>query len=310
MSENYTFDQLRQELLFLYEAGTYADALNLVNAKAASFPEQLARTTFWKMCLLSLNGRLDEALSTFRQGLDHGVWWAESQFVDTDLDPLRDLPQFKELVAGSVQRWEKERKNMKREHILVLPDAPSSAPCPLIIALHGRNGNKESNLEYWEVARQMGWAILSPQSTQPLFPNSYCWDDPLIGVQDILFHLENTLNAYKVDRERIGIGGFSQGSGMAICTAFHPETHIRGFIGVGTWWADLETIKALTVPTMSLRCYFITGEKDHALKRAKEIQSVLKANGIACKEEVHPDLGHEFPANFEKSFRQAIDFIF
>jgi hypothetical protein len=83
--------------------GKYAAALELVEKNEPDFPEQAARTTFWKMCLLSLEGRLDDALSTFRQGLEDGMWWHESQFIDTDLDPLRDLPEFKELVARSVQ---------------------------------------------------------------------------------------------------------------------------------------------------------------------------------------------------------------
>ena len=144
---------------------------------------------------------MNAALSIFRKGLDDGLWWAESQFNDTDLDPLRDLPEFKKLVVESVQRWEQERTQIKRDHVLLLPDASRLEPYPLLVVLHGRNGNKESNLRHWEAARQKGWAILSPQSTQPLFPGSYCWDDLLAGVQDILFHLENTLKAYKIDRE-------------------------------------------------------------------------------------------------------------
>ena len=310
MSDRDAFDKLRSEMMGLYEAGDYTTARELIQTSEQDFPEMSARIMFWKMCLLSLEGHLDDALFTFRSGLDKGLWWAEAQFNDTDLDPIRDLPEFKKMVVKSVQRWEQERTKIEPEHVLLLPDVPRSDTYPLLIALHGRSGNKESNLEYWEVAKHKGWAILSPQSTQPLFPGSYCWDDPLAGVQDILFHLENALNAYEIDRERIVIGGFSQGSGMAIYAALHSEALINGFIGVGTWWADLDSIKTLAVPPMSLRCYFITGERDYSLERAKEIQSVQKTNGIPCKEEIHPELGHEFPADFEKSFMRAVDFIF
>jgi len=262
------------------------------------------------MCLFSLEGQLSEALSAFRSGLDEGLWWAGSQFDDKDLDPLRDLPEFKKLVVKSVERWEQERKNINPEHVLIIPDVPRSDAYPLLIALHGRNGNKESDLDYWEVAKHEGWAILSPQSRQPLFPGSYCWDDPLAGVQDILFHLENTLNAYKIDRERMVIGGFSQGSGMAIYTALQPEVSASGFIGIGTWWPETDSLASRAQSQRQVRGYFITGKKDHTLERAIEIQSVLRTNNIAIKEEVHADLGHEFPADFEKSFSQAVEFIF
>lgn len=310
MSDRDAFNKLRSNMMDLYEAGEYAAARELVLANEEAFPEMAARITFWKMCLFSLEGKLDEALSTFRSGLSDGLWWAESQFNDTDLDSLRDLPEFKKLVAKSVQRWEQERTKIKPEHVLLLPDALRSDSHPLLIALHGRNGNKESNLEHWEVAKHKGWAILSPQSTQPLFPGSYCWDDPITGAQDILFHLENTLNAHEIDRERIIIGGFSQGSGMAIYTALQPEVPARGFIGIGTWWPETDSIASLAKSQKQVRAYFITGKKDHTLERAKEIQSVLRTNNISIKEEVHNDLGHEFPADFEKSFTRAVDFIF
>lgn len=310
MSDRDAFNKLRSDMVDLYRAGDYTTARELVQANEKSFPEMSARITFWKMCLFSLEGHLDKAISTFRSGLNDGLWWAESQLNDTDLDPIQELPEFKKLVVESVQRWEQERKKIKPEHVLILPDASRSDAYPLLIALHGRNGNKESNLEYWEIAKNEGWAILSPQSTQPLFPDSYCWDDPMTGVQDILFHLENALDTHKIDMERIVIGGFSQGSGMAIYTALHQEVGIRGFIGVGTAWNDLDSIDFLAKSVEMLRCYFISGKNDFTLERSREIQAVLEVNGIACKEEFHPELGHEFPADFGKSFTRAVDFIF
>jgi predicted esterase len=310
MSNGYTFDQLRQELMQLYNAGDYAAALKLVNAEARSFPEQSARITFWKMCLFSRDGCLTEALSVFRQGLDNGLWWAESQFLDSDLDPLRDLPEYKELVAESVQRWEQGRRQVKREHLLLLPDARFSSPYPLIIALHGHNGDKHSNLEHWGVARQQGWAVLSAQSTQPLYPWSYCWDDPVPGLQDIQFYIERTLETNEIDREKVLIGGFSQGSGMAIYAALSGVIPVRGFVASATWWQDVASLAVLAAGAKNQRGYFVTGEKDHTLTRAREIQDVLKQNHIPFAEELHPGLGHEFPPGFDQSFTRALEFLF
>ena len=96
---------------------------------------------------------------------------------------------------------------------------------------------------------------------------------------------------------------------MAIYTALHQEVGVRGFIGVGTAWNDLDSIVSLAKNVEMLRGYFISGKNDFTLERSREIQAVLEANGIACKDELHIDLGHEFPADFEKSFTQAVDFI-
>jgi len=60
----------------------------------------------------------------------------------------------------------------------------------------------------------------------------------------------------------------------------------------------------------SVRGYFVTGEKDHTLDKARAIQNILKDNHIQFSEEVHSNLAHEFPAEFEASFDKAIKFIF
>ena len=51
-----SFDQLRDELMRFYEAGAYSNALEIVEANESNFPKMSARTTFWKMCLHSLEG--------------------------------------------------------------------------------------------------------------------------------------------------------------------------------------------------------------------------------------------------------------
>ena len=77
-----TFQELTDELMRLYPQGKYAEALEVVEQNADHFPEQSARITFWRMCLLSLCGRTADVISVFRQGLDAGLWWAKSLFVD------------------------------------------------------------------------------------------------------------------------------------------------------------------------------------------------------------------------------------
>ena len=305
--EQMTFQQLTYNLMRLYAEGKYAEALEIVEQNSERFPERSARTTFWKMCLLSLCNRPEAVISVFRQGLENGLWWAKSQFVDTDLDAVRDLPEFQRLMAISQKKYEEARKHVEPDQTTLLPEVPPSGEYPLLIALHGRNGNKDSNLEYWEVARQKGWIVLSPQSTQPLYSGSYCWDDPQHGLVDLLFYFEQVTQKYQIDSQRVVMAGFSQGSGMAIYAALKGSFAVRGFIGVGTWWADANE---LVCERKDVRGYFVTGEKDQALDRVREIQNVLKRNNVQFAEEVHPDIGHEFSSDFERSFEKAIAFIF
>jgi len=96
-----TFQELTDGLMNFYQQGKYAEALDFVEQNADDFPQHTARTTFWKMCLLSLCHRPEDVMSVFQQGLDAGLWWAEGQFKDPDLDAVRDLSEFKLLVDAS-----------------------------------------------------------------------------------------------------------------------------------------------------------------------------------------------------------------
>jgi len=307
MSKPEDFSAMTQEMLRLYKAGRYAQALEFVDAKAVTFPEQAARITFWRICLLSLCSRKEDALATLQLGLDSGMFWHESQFLDPDLDPIRDLPAFKSLAARSQEHCEEIRLQAKPERSILLPSV--SAPYPLLITLHGYGGDKDSNLLDWGIACRQGWMILSPQSRCPLYPGAYFWRNAESGIEEILFHLGEVRRDYRIDLERIVIGGFSQGSGMAILAALSPKVPACGFIGVGTWWGEMDEINSAGKGAKASRGYFMSGLKDQTLDRTREIQAVLKKNNIPFEEEIHPDLGHEFPSNFDGSLAKAMNFI-
>jgi hypothetical protein len=132
-----TFQDLIDELFRLYPQGSYAEALEVIEQHANRFPEQLARTTFWRMCLLSLCGRADDTISVFRQGLDAGLWWRNDVFNDSDLNAVRDLPAFQRLMAESQEKYEANRTQVEQDQAVLVPEEPAAGAYPLLIALHG-----------------------------------------------------------------------------------------------------------------------------------------------------------------------------
>jgi predicted esterase len=302
-----TFREVTDRLIALYGERKFEDALSMIKAHLDAFPEQKSRMAFWRMCLLSLSNRPEETISAFRQGLDAGLWWQPELFADPDLNAVRDLPEFQRLMAVSQEKYEDARSRMEREYAILLPEPPVSGRSPLLITLHGRNGNKDVDLGQWELARQRGWLVLSCQSTQPVFQGAYHWDNPATGLADLLYYYEQAAQRHQIDPQRIVIAGFSQGSGMAIYAARQGTIPIRGFIGIGTWW---ENVNELASGREDIRGYFVTGLQDHTLERAREIQNVLRMNGVPFSEEVHEDIGHQFSADFGASFDKAIEFIF
>jgi len=308
--EQMTFGELAEKLTVFYREGKYTEALEIVEHNAHLFPDQVARITFWKMCLLSLCNRPEEVMTVFKQGLDSGLWWQDEIFTDPDLTAVRDLPEFERLTAISQEKYEAARTRIEREYVLLTPEPPSSGLYPLLLTLHGRNGNKDVDLRQWEVARQRGWLVLSCQSTQPVFQGAYHWDNTETGSADLLFYYKQVLQQHQIDPQRIVIAGFSQGGGLAIHAALSGKIPARGFLAVASWWADPKSLAPQRDDAQRVRGYFITGEKDHTFDTAKEIQKVLKESDIPFEEESHPDLAHEFPSDFERSFDNATGFIF
>ena len=305
-----TFLQLAEEMTRLYSEGKYADSFAIVEQNEQQFPEQAARITFWKMCLLSMSGRTQDVINTFQHGLDSGLWWGARQFADTDLDSVRDLPEFQRLMQISLEKYQQAQDQAKPVRTILVPDTYDST-LPLLIALHGGGGNKDFNLEEWEVARRGGWLVLLPQSTHVIFPNAYWWAEDLPRrLQDIRIHYDEILQSFPIDRNRIVIAGMSQGSGMAIYTALCGDIPARGFISIAVGWNNTTAILDAVAHANSVRGYFVIGEKDRTLQDAVKIRTILKEHNIPFGEEVHPELGHEFPPDFEKTFDQAIDFIF
>lgn len=105
--EQIAFAELQDRIINLYQEGKYLAALTLLDRYAGRFPEQAARTTFWRLCLLSLSNRPDDVLAVFRDGLEAGLWWAEVVFTDPDLDAVRELPEFRDLMRISQQNMDR-----------------------------------------------------------------------------------------------------------------------------------------------------------------------------------------------------------
>jgi tetratricopeptide (TPR) repeat protein len=59
-------------------------------------------------CSLALTGSYDDAIQRLRRALDLGYDNLEGLLVDTDLESLRDCPEFAELLASIVDRLEPE----------------------------------------------------------------------------------------------------------------------------------------------------------------------------------------------------------
>ena len=82
----------------LYESGDYAEAADRARELIDAHPQ--SGVLFYNLaCYESLAGRLDDAIDHLRPALDRSEDLRELAKTDSDLDPIRGEPAFKELVG-------------------------------------------------------------------------------------------------------------------------------------------------------------------------------------------------------------------
>ena len=83
----------------LYAAGEYAEVADRLRALVAASP-QYPMLFFNLACCESLSGRTSDALDHLGRAVEMSEEFRDSAKADSDLDPIRDEPEFKQLIGG------------------------------------------------------------------------------------------------------------------------------------------------------------------------------------------------------------------
>lgn len=120
--------------------------------------------------------------------------------------------------------------------LLQQPDIQeANAARPLWVALHGAGGDAEQTLGlFGRAARTADAYLLAPQGTRP-FGRGYSWSYAHDG-KAIAQLLDGALRAHHIDRDRLGILGFSMGCVMGLwLLARSPERYrFLATVGMGS----------------------------------------------------------------------------
>src|SRR5262249_16168181 len=144
--------------------------------------------------------------------------------------------------------------------LLIPPTGEHTQRVPLLVGLHGNSQNAHLAANDWCPIVDKGWMLATIQSSQLLTSDAYIWNDLARGTADVQ-KLYGTLNREAIDSERVVLGGFSMGGGLAIHMAVTGALKTRGFIVVGPYLRDLEPLKPYldTAAANGLRGYIVMG---------------------------------------------------
>ena len=320
------FPAYRDQIFDLYNDRKYREALAVAFQAKQMFPERHAKTSYWIGCLQSRLGESEEALQTLERASKDGIWWPDQALLmEPDLEPLRSRPEFKAIIAES-QRLKQRALLKAKPGVMVLTPRNFSPEerHSLIIALTPRVGHPGEFAENWNGARNQGFLLAVPHSSQPASSEEYCWDDPERSEHDVAWAYKQVRDKYNVDAAKVIVAGFSQGAALAMYLTLNRTFPCRGFIAVAAsdWVAPEDKpasqrdhpseafasfIRAKDV--RGLKGVIIMGNEDAFLPKIKTLLEGMVERGFNCKIDVVQNFGHEFPVDFERRLESATNFL-
>ena len=172
---------------------------------------------------------------------------------------------------------------------------------PVILYLHGRNGNAAEDCRKWaKVATQFGW-VLCPQAPGDSGGGGRTWmNDAQSGkaVMDAALAALRGKHKGRVNRYGNILVGFSEGAFVAMQAGLMDQkTWSKWLILAASdrYWVT-EPGSALTSGTGGghlQRVYLLTGETDAVAPNTTRVGALLKKHKVPVKVRIAPGMGHE-----------------
>jgi hypothetical protein len=167
------------------------------------------------------------------------------------------------------------------------------------------------SVPHWRPATEEGLVVAVPESTQIGGDGEPAWADPEVTARDVLLAREEALSRHPDAAAATIIGGASQGGGRAAAIALTGDPFsCRGLVAVVSAYPDVPDVavrRGMRVPAASARICSPAIETQRASKSSTFTRTSW--GGVQTKQEVVPDLGHEFPDDFPQRLRCAVLFI-
>lgn len=306
-----TFGELRAAVFTMYQEKRYSDALALLSREVDNFPDEQVRLTNWQAALYEAVGQPSEALAVMAGYVARGGWYSERMLMDDDFKATRGLPGFADLLATCRERHTAALAATKPElHISVSESVSRGAPA--LLALHGNPGSTAQAARDWAPAVELGCVVGLAQSSELDAPGMYMWNDWGKAALDVAAHLEALASHPAADPNRVVLGGFSMGGGLAAYLTLKGDAQVKGFVAMGPYVPDMELIKAALggARERGIRGYILCGESDRvSLEMDKQLYDLMRQHDIPVELELIAGLGHEYPADFKERLERALAFV-
>jgi predicted esterase len=308
-----TFD-LQNKLFELFEERNFEEAIHVANLIEETSSDMKYKTYFWRACLYCALEDTSQAMLELKLGLKEGVWWHPNTLMnDSDLKPLQELDEFKEILKQCESNVREMSLTAKPEHMILKPKANMKERIPVIYSLHWRGENIKRFSQYWNIEEVREDNVFAfPQSSQVYGFNEYCWDNNEIAKKEVTNTLKQIKRELNLENNDVILAGASQGGKLALELALNNEiSNLKGFIIVVPSIREIETYKGLIEKAKDngIKGYIITGDKDYFYSDVVKLQSLFEEKDFPCKLFIKEGMGHFFPTDFSTILPKAIDYV-
>ncbi len=320
------FGESRSKVFRYYEQKKYREALAVAREASKNFPDYDAKTSFWIACLENRLGNHDEAIQSLQRATRRGVWWPPGTLQDSDLDSIRNRPEFR-AVEDDCRRLQQQAPKIGKPELMVRVPAGHSdrENWPALVVFHSRGGERpELSAEEWLPVVSTGTILAAPWSSQVGGSDVRCWDDWEISERDVTWTFDELGSKYRLNLDKLVLGGFSQGGALSIYSALKRLVPCRGFVAVApSDWVRPEEKRATERKEFSepfasfvkasdcrgLKGAIIIGDKDPFFPKVEQLYALMVERGLDGELLVERGLGHQYPHGFESKLRGAVDFV-
>ena len=189
-----------------------------------------------------------------------------------------------------------------------IPPRAKGGKKPVLVWLHGRSGNPESDCRKWaRVTEEIGW-LLCPSGPENRGGGGRGWNNSWPGAKDAVdaavgaFHEKFGAKIQKKDHILIG---FSEGALAAMNIGVRePERFSRWLILAANdvYWGVAGQEELKKNRKRLKRVYLLTGEKDMVVENTRRVHVHLLREQVKVRIWTPEDIGHEVPPDRMRTF--------
>ena len=256
----------------------------------------------------------DRGVKALLYGMERGIWYGLYDFTLALWDPYRERPAFQDLMKKNDQMRQEAQSRARPELKVEIPEGYSEDhEYPLFIALHGGGETMAAFSRHWRsAALENEFIVAYLQSSQVVSMDGFGWTEDLsLAKKEILEAYRRILKEYRVDGDRILIGGFSSGGVAALMVTLDEVLPVTGFVVLCPARPEGFTAEKVRASAQrGIRGVLLTTEMDQRLEDQRAMAVLMAQEGFPCDFVVTPDIGHWYPEDLDRRIDQAIAHVF